>query len=163
MTEPTRPIPLAELSTDPTPFSLHADAESRETLAKRYDVQDIASLSADGKLRKSGSMVRVEGHLLADLGRTCGVSLEPMREKIDEDFEVVFSKDRPAEVEGEVEADLDAPEPLEDDAIDLWAVVLEQLVLAMSPHPRKEGATPPEDPGKAEESSPFAVLKSLEQ
>lgn len=154
-------IPLAELDGEAKHVSLKVSDEDRKALAERYDVRSVEALSGDMDVTRHGTLVRVAGSIEADLGRTCVVSLEPMRETIDENFAVEFTTEFSETDEEEVEADLDAPEPLKGDAIDLGEVLLEQLVLAMDPHPRKEGAVAPEDPGAGKESSPFDVLKGL--
>lgn len=144
-------------------FALEADGADRTLLAGRYDIPEISLLKGEMDVMRSGDIVRVAGNIEAELGRTCVVSLEPMRERIEEDFVVEYTTDIPEDTETEVEIDLEAPEPLDSDVIDLGHVLLEQLVLAMNPHPRKEGATPPKDPGAGRESSPFDVLKGLKE
>lgn len=157
----SRPFIVDKLDADPIAVTIAVNDEDRAELAKAYDVTDIRVLKADLDISRSADLVRVAGTLEADLGRTCVVSLEPLREPINEQFAVVYTTVAADEVVGEYEADLDAPEPIEGDVLDVGQVVLEQLVLTMSAHPRKEGAQPPEDPKKGQESHPFDVLKSL--
>lgn len=156
-------LKLAELDTDPKHVSLEAGEEARTALTKRFDLRDIGMLKGEMDVTRHGSLVRVAGTLDADLGRTCVVSLEPMREEVHETFAVEFTTEFSEPTEAETEADLDAPEPLTGDFIDVADVLLEQLVLAMSPHPRKDDAVAPEDPGAGKESSPFDVLKGLKE
>ncbi|MEM1380344.1 MAG: DUF177 domain-containing protein [Pseudomonadota bacterium] len=156
-----RPLALGDLEPEPRHETIEVGADDRSALTAHYDVHDIALLKGDLEVTRHGSLIRVAGTIEADLGRTCVVSLAPLRERIAEDFAVAYTTDIPDVVEGEIEADLDAPEPLEADVLNLGEVLLEQLVLAMDPHPRAEGAKPPEDPGQTPESSPFDVLKSL--
>ncbi len=158
----TKTIEIDQLTSEPLHVSLIASDDDKPALAQRFDVPRVDRLRGDLEVIKSGDVIRVTGRIAAGLGRTCVVSLEPMDETIDEEFEVLFTVERPQEAGGdEVAMDLDAPEPIDGDRLDLGEVVLEQLVLAMSPHPRREGAEPPEDPGRGEGSSPFDVLKSL--
>jgi len=159
----SRPVSVDKLNAEPTAITIEVSEADRTELANAYDVTDIALLKADLDITRRGDLVRVAGTLEADLGRTCVVSLEPLREPINENFAVTYTTDVLDESDGEFEADLDAPEPIEGDALDAGQVVLEQLVLAMAAHPRKEGATPPEDPGQGKESSPFDVLKGLKE
>ena len=56
------------------------------------------------------------------------------------------------------------PEPLEDGVLDLNALILEHVALAIDPYPRAEGAEMPEDYARKDRSSgesPFAVLSKL--
>lgn len=154
-------LPIDRLDDEPHRVTIDVTPEDCARLARRFDVLDIASLRGDMDVTRSGSIIRVAGSIEADLGRRCVVSLEDMRERIAEDFAVDFTTEPAPEPDGEIEADLDAPEPLRGDTIDLGDVLLEQLVLAMDPHPRKEGAQPPEDRGAGDGSSPFDVLKDL--
>ncbi|MEE4211231.1 MAG: DUF177 domain-containing protein [Parvularcula sp.] len=157
----SHPVPLDRLDDEPRRASLEASAEDRALLKERYDVESVEFLRGDLAVTRSGDIVRVTGTLKAELGRICGVSLEPMTEHIDETFDVEYRVGAAEDPVGELEADLDAPEPLTSDRIDLGDVLIEQLVLAMSPHPRKDDAQVPEDPGAGRESSPFDVLKDL--
>ena len=161
LTSLARTILVADLVDTPDPCHIEVSSEDLAKLAQAYDVEDAAMLRADVEVSRHGSLIRVAGSLEADLGRICVVSLESMRELIAEDFAVQYTMNSLPEAEGELEADLDAPEPLGGDVLDLGDVVLEQLVLAMDPHPKKEGASPPIDPGAGQESSPFDVLKQL--
>jgi uncharacterized metal-binding protein YceD (DUF177 family) len=157
----SHPIQIDRLDDEPRVVELTASAEDRELLRQRYDVEDVAFLRGKLTAVRSGDLIRVTGTIDAELGRICGVSLEPMRERIDERFEVEYRIGSQGDLEGEVEADLDAPEPLTASKLDLGEVLVEQLVLAMSPHPRIEDASPPKDPGAGKETSPFDVLKTL--
>jgi uncharacterized metal-binding protein YceD (DUF177 family) len=156
-----KPVALSELSDETASYTLEADATQRDLVAETVDIEGVVSFAVDLRLRKDGQLVTAAGNLRAELDRVCVVSLEPMVEQIDEDFTAVFTTEQSEEEEGEFEADLDAPEPLHGEHIDLWDVALEQLVLSMSAHPRKEGATAPEDPGAGAKISPFDVLKDL--
>ncbi|MEO1041685.1 MAG: YceD family protein [Pseudomonadota bacterium] len=154
-------IDIAQLSEEAIERSIGVSADDRKAVARRLDVPAVVSLSGALRAVRHGSLVRVDGRIDAELERTCVVSLEPMTESISEDFAADYTID-PAEAGGDdLDIDLDAPEPLEGDVLDLGAVLLEQLVLAMNPHPRKEDAQAPNDPGAGKESSPFDVLKAL--
>lgn len=161
----TRPVRIDSLEDESEHAAIDADADDRERLARHYGIADIAYLRGDLDIERRGAIIRVAGTLEAELGRTCVVSLEPMRETIIEPFAVEYTTAAPPPMAptGEVEADLDAPEPLDADHLDLGDVLLEQLVLSMSPHPKKPGAQPPADPGAGRETSPFDVLKTLKE
>ena len=157
----SRPLKIAEIEVDPTHVTLEASESDRPEIAKAFGLRSIDRLKGTVEVTRHGTLIRVTGALEADLGRTCVVSLEPMQELLNEDFAVEFTTDAPNEPGEEAEGDLDAPEYLDGDALDLGEVLIEQLVLAMDPHPRKEDAEAPVDPGAGEGSSPFDVLKGL--
>ena len=137
--------------------------EDLEALARFLDLPGIKYLGGEFITLKGGPLVTVKGLLKAELVRRCVVSLEEMIEEIEEDFVVTFTTEPPdkAKANEEVEADLEAPESLDGPELDLGDILIEQLVLSMDPHPRKEGAEPVEDPRGGEKISPFDVLKDL--
>ena len=157
----SRPLRVADLDDEPRHEEIEVDADDRARIAKVYGIEDIALMRGNLDVIRSGTLVRVAGLLEADLGRICVVSLEPMREVISDHFAVEYTTEPPPPLEGEREADLDAPEPIEGETLDLGQVLLEQLVLSMDPHPRRDDAVAPEDVGRPLETSPFDVLKGL--
>ena len=158
----TAPVHLDQIGDEPVTKRLEADEADRATLAAFLDIPAITSLAGEASILRSGSLLTVTGHLDAVLERMCVASLEPMTETIGEDFAVTFTQDAEAPDEDEeVEIDLDAPEPLWGASLDLGDVLIEQLVLSMDPHPRKEDAEPVADPKAGEKISPFAVLGQL--
>ena len=133
----------------------------RSALARDFGIPAVERLVGEALAARRGGQIEVEGRVRASLVRQCVASLDEMTEEIDEPFLVTFTEHAPARFDAETEANLDAPEPIEDGRIDLGAVLLEQLVLAMHPHPRKPGAEVPEDPGAGARISPFDALKGL--
>lgn len=155
-------IDVNQLSTDPQTYEFVLSSNDRPAMAERLNIPGIEFLKALVTVQKTGDLITVTGHLDAKLDRECVVSLEPMKETISEDIDLQFTEEEPlSEVPYEMEADLEAPEPIEDGQLYLGEALVEQLVLAMSPHPRIEGAVAPEDPGAGARISPFDVLKSL--
>jgi uncharacterized metal-binding protein YceD (DUF177 family) len=145
----------------PVPARLEMNEADRRALAEAWGIPGVQALSGEAQAARRGGLIEVEGTVRARLIRTCVASLQEMTEEIEEAFSVAYTE-RPEPVrEGEHEADLDAPEPVVDGTIDLGAVMLEQVVLAMHPHPRKEGAEAPADPGAGAKISPFDVLATL--
>lgn len=156
-------IEIAGLGDEPLTKTLEADEQDCVALAAFLDLPAMSALAGHVTLLRSGSLITIQGHLTASLTRHCVASLEEMPEEIDEEFIVTYT-DAPVQeyrAGEELEADLDAPEPLEGPHLDLAAVLLEQLYLAMHPHPRKEDAAPIEDPKAGERISPFAALEAL--
>ncbi|MCQ8185671.1 YceD family protein [Parvularcula maris] len=157
----TRLVRLDEFGSEAYTASLVAGETELKAIAERLDIENAKAFAAELSITRRDTLIRIEGSIRGDLGRTCVVSLEPMRETIEEDFTAEYITEAGDEREGEFEADLDAPEPLEGDTLNLWDVALEQLVLSMSAHPRIEGAEAPKDPGAGARISPFDALKGL--
>lgn len=145
----------------PVTTDLIMSQADRSVLAKDFGIPGVNALSGEALAARRAGMIEVEGRVRAELVRQCVASLDDMDEEIDETFTVIFTEHASSDPEAEAEADLDAPEPIEGGRIDLGAVLLEQLVLAMSPHPRKEEAEAPVDPGAGARITPFDVLKDL--
>jgi uncharacterized metal-binding protein YceD (DUF177 family) len=151
-------------------------------LADRFDLQDIAELSAELSLRRvRGDAVRLDGTIHAKVTQTCVVSLQPVPAAISETIAVNFAEEA-AEDAGEVEVayDLDdAPEPIIHGRIDIGEAVAQQLALALDPYPRAPDAeipaayvgdaTPPaegtsvagQEPEGTTPVNPFSVLGKL--
>ena len=146
----------------PETASLAMNEADRAALASAFGIPGVQRLSGEAQAARRGGVVEVEGTVRAALTRACVASLEEMTETIEENFAVAYTEHPREPAEGEAEADLDAPEPIEDGVLDLGAVLLEQLVLAMDPHPRIEGAEAPADPGAGARITPFDVLKQMQ-
>ena len=146
----------------PVSTELVMSEADRARLAKEFGVPGVEALSGEALAARRGGLIEVEGRVRGTLIRQCVASLDDMNEEIDEEFVITFTEHAPETLEAEAEADLDAPEPIQGGRIDLGAVLIEQLVLAMHPHPRKPGAEAPADPGAGARITPFDVLKGLQ-
>ncbi len=166
---------IRELGPEETRFEFSADAEERSELARRFELLDLTRLEIDGSLRlmEDERSVALSAHFVADLEQQCIVTLEPVRQHIDERFRLVYTPPVDA-VPGRREVlveinEQEPPEPLIGDAVDVGAAVAEHLSLAIDPYPRLEGATLPEEfKGAAEKGPdgtgrPFAALGKLKQ
>ncbi|WP_370335816.1 DUF177 domain-containing protein [Parvularcula marina] len=157
-------LDVAQIGDVPERRKFTASEADRESLAAFLGMPGVQALSGEATAIRRGKLITVEGHLSATLTRSCVVSLEELTEEIEEDFLETFTDELPnSDLPEEMEADLDAPEPIEGGKLDLGTVLLEQLFLAMDPHPRKEGAEPQVDPKAGERISPFDVLGKLKQ
>lgn len=164
----THVIRLADLARGPVSLRLEPDEAERKRLAKIMDLVSLPGLVAELRVRPWLDGAEITGRLSGTVEQVCGVSLDRFEQPLVSEFDLrvvpAGSPNAPSEsAEGEIELDLDAPDPpdvLEGDAIDLSAVVAEQLALAIDPFPRKPGATFEYVPDNPEES-PFAVLRKL--
>jgi uncharacterized metal-binding protein YceD (DUF177 family) len=161
----SRPLRVETLPRDGLTQSVAATASERAALAESNDLVEIAALTADFVVTRSGRGVRVEGTVHAEVTRTCVVSLEPFPVVIDEDVDVRFapaSERRPREEAETVALDVeDPPDPIVDGKIDLGALAAEFMALALDPYPRKPGAqfVPPEPDDDGD--SPFSGLARI--
>lgn len=172
-------------------FSFAAGDDERKALAKRFDLLSLDSLEADvvatrfvseGRKHKAVSGVRLRVKFSADVIQSCVVTLEPVAAHIAQGFEVDYLPEGAEQLntefldgeaveigDGEVIVDvdeIDPPEVLRGDEIDVGEVIAENLSLALDPYPRAVGAEVEADQAGAgdEEISadnPFAVLKEL--
>lgn len=161
-------------------LNLVASPAEREALARRFRIPAVLSLAAQVRVFPDPVLpahYRLTGRLEAEVEQICVVSLEPVRQRVDETIQRLFA---PAEVAAKAVAELaedeeevewldpeaeDPPDPLVNGTIDAGAVVTEALALALDPYPRKPGAELPEgyrpDTGDGGKVSPFAVLAKL--
>lgn len=170
----SRPVRVDRIPAAGMTLDLEAKPAERAALAERFGVQSIESLRAEVTLKAiaGGALVRVDGHLAAQVVQTCVVTLEPVPETVDEDFSLSFGVEEPDEVGAEIELSLDEedpPDPIVDGVIDVGEAVAEHLALALEPFPRKpgiayEGGDDEAGTATAEQDrkpNPFAVLAQL--
>lgn len=150
------------------PRSIHlvASAEERANVAARLEVSSIENLEAQVTVkpwRRHG--LKVAGEVSATVGQVCTISMEPMTTKISETFdERLYPAERVDSPRRDEVIDVEATDDFEvfsGDTVDLGALALEYLVMAIDPYPKRDGAVleVATDDGPAREKvSPFAVL-----
>lgn len=161
-------IRLSDLARGPISVTLEPDAETRATLAKELGLESLPALQGRISVRPWLDGAEINGRFTATVEQICGVTLDPFESPLKGDFLVqavpAGSPNAPAEsAGGEVEMDLDAPDPpdvLSSDDIDLAGYLVEYLALEIDPFPRKPGVEFDYKPDTVEDS-PFAVLKRL--
>lgn len=152
---------------------LEANPAQRSLLAATAGVNAVLEAKASFDVfPEAGGRVHVSGTVQARVGQTCGVSLEPIENDVEETIEVTFVppdqiSPTPKSVQKEQgdEADSpDPPEPIVNGAIDLGKLATEFLVLGIDPYPRKPGVAfvSPETPADPDEH-PFAALRALKE
>lgn len=165
----SRPVSINDVPNNGTHIKIHAESAELEALAALLDVPRVDRLDARFEVRPWGRTgLVVTGEVEADIVQICGVTLEPFPAHVREDVETRF--DEPAEprrdeVPGaEHEADLDAPDPLDNGTADLGALAAEYVALGMDPYPRSPQAAEPEAPVDEQPAGthrPFAGLEGL--
>ena len=168
----SRPLSLDRISTTQHREEITASDKERAALVERFGLLSLDNLTASFTLKRvRKDLIRVKGHVSAELAQACVVTLEPVPARIDERFEVDFMEGaQPAVTDVELDAEAaEAPEPAPDGWIDLGELAAEQLGLAMDPYPRRPDAAvpaewkgePAEEPAADERPNPFAVLEKL--
>jgi uncharacterized metal-binding protein YceD (DUF177 family) len=147
-----------------------ADLMERRAMAEIAGLREIASARASFDVTlKSGGRVHVSGHVVARVGLTCVVTLDPIENEIDEPVDLMFAPpeqirlsnlvDEGTESETEIP---DPPEPIINGVIDLGRVATDALFLAVDPYPRKPDAVfEPHVEARDPRDHPFAALGAL--
>mgnify|MGYP001096596192 CR=1 FL=1 len=156
----------------PTPFEIVPSADEREAIATRLGIVGIRKLRFVGMLAPQGGH---DWHLTADLGasvvQSCVVTLDPVTTRIDEAVTRTYLADMPEITGGETEMPEDDTTEALPETVDLAAVMVEALSLALPPYPRREGAALGEavftesgiTPLRDEDTKPFAGLAGLRE
>lgn len=168
------PVHVARLPEKGLPVSFSADAETCAALARDHDLEEIRAYSFDllvTRWKKDG--VKVAGKVTADIVQLCVVTLEPLENRVEAEFEALFVPEgsrlaRPYDPSGEILVDAegeDAPEPFSGDSVDVGAVAEEHFELAVDPYPRKPDAQLPRElePQPEDKPNPFAKLAALKR
>ncbi len=158
------PLAVSDVPETGRRIELSADASVRTAVAKLAGLRDLPRLEAvfDVTLHGHGGL-RVCGHVLATVGQTCVVTLDPIDNEIAESIELVFSPAAAQLAAGAESEDDEAPEPLIGGVIDLGAIATEFLLLAIDPYPRKPGAVFEAPPADHSTAHPFAALAALKK
>jgi Large ribosomal RNA subunit accumulation protein YceD len=174
MTNMVNPWSVAVTVAQIPEHGLHRDIEAspaeREALAAVAGVREISSAQASLDVTPiRDGRVHVAGRVLARIGQTCVVTLDPIENALDEPIDLIFA---PASQIRELaesiddtednEAIPDPPEPIVGGMIDLGRLATDALFLGIDPYPRKPGAAfePPAVPVDPEDH-PFAALGAL--
>lgn len=149
-------IEADEISETPRSYFLSPTEQEIKDLERRLDVKSIDRLEATLNVsRQAGGRIYVQGHMKAKITQSCVVTLEPVEDWIEDDFDAWYlDKDstvsfteakknhqtKKGHVEVEVSEESDDPEPLVDGKIQGGELVTQYLSLAINPYPHKEGA-----------------------
>ncbi|PJF10910.1 DUF177 domain-containing protein [Pseudorhodobacter sp. MZDSW-24AT] len=154
----------------PTRFALSPEPAQRQAIAEDLGLLAVRTFHFKGELRPAPNRDFVlEAELEAEIEQPCVVTLAPVPAKIRETVTRRFVADwvEPSGDEVEMPED-DSAEPIPE-VIDVGAVALEALVLALPQYPRAPGAelgelvaTPPgAEPLRDVDLKPFASLAAL--
>jgi hypothetical protein len=163
----SRPLGIATITASGITEHLVANAAQRRAIAEAYDLLAVNALSAEIVVaRLADDVIAIDGRLLAEVVQTCVVTLEPVTQAINEPvsarYAVTAAAGKPVtRATAAANPEVEPPEPIRGTTIDLGAVVLEHLAVAIDPYPRAPGAELPASTEAAASASPFAVLAQL--
>ena len=163
----TQPLAVATLN-GVAHQHLVPDAVIRAAIARFSALHALDALDATLSLApRSDGLIRITGSLEAKVQPICVVTLEPFEQTIRTDIEASFA---PAAViakmakrilDEKIENPEDLPDEIQDGQIDPAALVVEMLILALDPYPRKPGSAFAAHEEPVEALSPFAALQAL--
>lgn len=173
----TFPVKVGHISANPVTVTISADQRELKDLATQWGVQEVRGFEAGVELsRWKRDGVRLKGRVAALVVQPCVVTLDPVEQQIEEDFEAVFLPEnsrlakRIVDGNGEMFLDPegpDLPDTFVGDSIDVGAAAAEFAALAIDPYPRKPGLDYADrietDPDQDKKPSPFAVLQGLKR
>lgn len=175
MSRPDAPIFDAVVRIDKLPsagrsLAVDADEAERTAIAEAMNILSVERFVANLTITPVRGGLRALGQLDAAVSQASIVSFEPVPEIISETVDRVFlhgpRDHQPPAPGSEVFIDLeddDFPDHIDGPEVDLSALLLETLALALSPYPRRDGETLDtvgvtlDEP----EAGPFAGLASL--
>jgi uncharacterized metal-binding protein YceD (DUF177 family) len=167
------PVRVETITLRPMTFEIAAAQPDFAAIARHLGVASLEALKASYSLSRNGDRVKLEGKITAALHQTCVVTLEafPVALKVPVKLDFVPEAELATLAagdtgEGEIDIEVllneeDPPEPIVDGVIDLGAITLEFLALALDPYPRKPGVSFDETAPEAAPESPFAALARL--
>jgi uncharacterized metal-binding protein YceD (DUF177 family) len=141
-------------------------------LARELDILACESVSVDYTIKQNGKeRYRLTGTLEVAASQACVVTLEPIPERISEEFSIELGPpdalgkdDAPAVGDREILSMPDI-EPIEDGRIDVGAIVFGMISAALTPYPRRTDAefdwVDPKAKGEPHAANPFAALAKL--
>jgi uncharacterized metal-binding protein YceD (DUF177 family) len=151
-------------------IAVDADDSEREAIARAMDIVSVQRFVAELSVVPFRGGLRAQGRLVADVTQASVVSFEPVDEHIEEEIDRVFL---PAQRQGQSPApgaeifvdleDDDFPDHIDGPEVDLSALLMESLALALDPYPRRPGETLEALDGVKldEKDNPFAQLAKL--
>jgi len=166
----SRPVNIAGIGAVGTVERIEITEEERKALAAALGLVDVPALSAEVRLKRDrGRAIHVDGRLTAEVVQDCVVSLEPVRQTIDEPLSLRFIESNPGATSEAGTVDIeptgdDPPEIVHGAILDLGPVLIEHFILAIDPFPRAPGAELPATPSDTAGDSgvsPFSVLGRL--
>lgn len=153
-------------------LKLVVGAAERVQLAGLLGISEVQNLQVSLHAVKFRGGLRVAGRLVAAIVQPSVVTLDPVRQEIEEPIDRVFlpggEKPHAGAASAEVFVDIegeDIPDRFEGPEADLSGLIIETLALAIDPYPRAQGESVDMLglPDTDVDESPFASLESLKR
>jgi uncharacterized metal-binding protein YceD (DUF177 family) len=169
------PVRVETITLRPVGVELAAGEADLAAIAAHLGVASLEALTARYGLSRNGERVKLDGEIRARLHQICVVTLEPFPVALTVPVKLDFAPEAiaaaaSARADDDEEIDIevllneeDPPESIVDGHIDLGAVTLEFLALALDPYPRKPGVSFAEPAPEEAAESPFAALARLKR
>ena len=157
------PVALDDIPDTGLHVELDAPESVRSDLVRLANLRELPRLFAEFDLARRGAGLRVTGRVIARVGQTCVVTLEPVENDLVEPVDLIFNQTPSEAQSAKTSEGEEPPELLVDGKLDLGVVATEFLLLGIDPYPRKIGAeftAVKADHGKAR---PFAALEELKK
>lgn len=129
----------SELESVEIKYELTAESDERDALSKRFGLKAIEAFNLILKMKRlrKENAIRLRGKLYASVIQNCVVSAVPIKNTIEEEFEVIFHEE--FQIDRSKNEDIDELEPYFDDTIDIGEFASGELALAINPYPRAPG------------------------
>jgi uncharacterized metal-binding protein YceD (DUF177 family) len=152
----------------PQDHRLVPNAAERAAIAALGSLNSVSAFEAKVLVKPRGDgAIQISGQLEADIEPICVVSLEPFPQHISEEIEAVFAEqvviERLEKRAAEAELEFDPPDEIVNGVIDIGALAVEFLMLALDPYPKKPGTAFGEHRESEQRESPFAALAKLKE
>ncbi len=142
----SRPLKVTAITQRLDTISIEATLAECAALAARFELVSLESLSATLEYRRlTGTQrIRIDGTIQATTAQHCVASWEPVPETINENFVADFTQT----VWEAADTEIDQPEVITEDTIDLGEIVAQYFYLALDSYPRVKVAEPPPEKPK---------------
>lgn len=157
----SRPLALRAATVDRAGFDARASAAEAAAVARLFEAGRVEGLEITGSLSLAGALFRLEGRARATVEQACVVTGEPVSTSLDVTFDrYVAVGPVPTSAEVDVDPDERDIDHVEEPVVDLGAIAVEELALALPAYPRAADADALLDDLEADprDDSPFAVL-----
>jgi len=134
----SRPVDVSRMGRLEHRLEIKANAEERAALARRFDLVELAALSAALVLKKRGDgVVELSGRYRARLAQASVVSLAPVWSDFEDEVRLFFGE-RSAAAAATLDplAEDEETDPIEGGAVDVGEAVAQLLAVRLDPYPR---------------------------
>lgn len=140
----SRPLRIEDVTFKRSEFLVEPTAEECAALSERLGVVTIKNLigSVSFNRRRNNDGLRAHISLTAEVTQICGMTLDPVDEHVDEQFDILFLSGEGFTPENNLDfAGDDPPELIMDGVMDLGELLSQLLAVSIDPYPRKRGSS----------------------